>query len=36
LVSEGEEPPINIDEFLSVVAIGGSTTECSALTNGKD
>ena len=32
----GEEPPINIDEFLSVVAIGGSTTECSALTNGKD
>jgi lysophospholipase L1-like esterase len=32
----GPEPPVDFDHALTVVAIGGSTTECRSLTDGKD
>lgn len=31
----GEEPPINFAASLSIVAVGGSTTECIMITDGK-
>lgn len=31
----GEPPPINFDDYLTIVAIGGSTTECYYLSDGK-
>ena len=34
-VSGGEEPPRDFDDALTVLAIGGSTTECLFLSNGK-
>jgi hypothetical protein len=32
----GEDPPRDFDERLTVVAVGGSTTECMYLSDGKD
>lgn len=32
----GEEPPKNLEKYLSIIAIGGSTTECLLLSDGKD
>lgn len=32
----GSEPPQNFDEYLSIITIGGSTTECRLLSDGKD
>lgn len=32
----GKEKPVNFDDILSIIAVGGSTTECFYLTDGKD
>ncbi len=31
----GEEPPVNINKYLAIITVGGSTTECTFLTDGK-
>lgn len=31
----GEEPPANFSDFLKIITIGGSTTECTYLSDGK-
>lgn len=32
----GSEPPQNFGDYLSIITIGGSTTECTLLSDGKD
>ncbi len=32
----GEDPPKDLEKYLSIIAIGGSTTECLLLSDGKD
>jgi lysophospholipase L1-like esterase len=32
----GPDPPVHFDDALTIVAVGGSTTECLYLTDGKD
>lgn len=32
----GSEPPKNFDDYMTIIAIGGSTTECLYLSDGKD
>jgi lysophospholipase L1-like esterase len=32
----GVDPPKNLEKYLSIIAIGGSTTECLLLSDGKD
>lgn len=31
----GKEPPQNFEDYLTIIAVGGSTTECSLLSDGK-
>ena len=31
----GEEPPANFSEYLTIITVGGSTTECTFLSDGK-
>jgi len=31
----GEEPPIDFMKYLTIITIGGSTTECSQISDGK-
>ena len=32
----GEDPPKDLEKYLSIIALGGSTTECLLLSDGKD
>lgn len=32
----GEDPPKDLEKYLSIIAVGGSTTECLLLSDGKD
>lgn len=31
----GEEPPVDFNEYLTIIVVGGSTTECSLISDGK-